>query len=83
MARDLFHPFEDNLLQYARDDFQESHGSCDSYPLGIHIYFTKFSNHFHAHIMMDLGSCPVEGNQRLMLRIKSICILGLLTRICE
>jgi hypothetical protein len=34
MVTDLFHPFEDNLSQYAHDDSQPSLESCDEYPFG-------------------------------------------------
>jgi hypothetical protein len=32
MIMDLFHPPEDDLSQYMKDDFQSSFESCDAYP---------------------------------------------------
>jgi hypothetical protein len=32
MVTNLFHSFEDELLQYTHDDFHSSLGSCDAYP---------------------------------------------------
>jgi hypothetical protein len=55
VIKNLFYPFQDDLLQHTQGDFQSSHGSCDAYPYGDTILFYE---NFHPH-----SSSNLDGHQ--------------------